>query len=134
MLFDLGNHVFEKRDGGAAIIDVAGPVVHAQKMTSIGQVGGDRKVTARFAMVRIVAAMRPADSLSRAQDRAVDINGQRADAQELDLLGNNLGVEGLQGFQSLVGTSQKRADTAVGGQVTQTAKPLSRTSPFRKFR
>ena len=65
-LFDLGKHVFEKRDGGAAIIDVAGTVVHAQKMTTVGQVGGYRIVTAYFTMVRNLATTRAADLLARA--------------------------------------------------------------------
>ena len=88
-------------------------------MTTVGQIGAYWIVTGHFAMVRIVSAMGAADLLSRAQDRAVDVDRQGASAQQVDRMGNNVGVEGFQRIQALVGKpSQKRAHAAVSGEIT----------------
>ena len=47
-------------------MEVGQEVVYAEKMTTVGQVGGDRIVTGDFAMMRIISTAGAADLLSRA--------------------------------------------------------------------
>lgn len=112
-LFYLGKHILCKPDGGTAVIHIAGTVVRNKKMTTVGQVGGDRMVTGDFAMVRIISTAGAADAFSGAHDRAVHVDRQFSGAQQFGLLSNNVGVEGFQGVETLVGKpSQKRAHAA----------------------
>ncbi len=54
-------------------------------------------------MMRIIATTGAVNVLSRAQDRAVDVDRQGAGAQRLDFMGNNVDVEGFRGLLALVG-------------------------------
>ena len=62
---------------------------------------------------------------TRGQHRAIDVDAQCAGLQQTDHPGDDIGVER---FQRLFGAHREAfepaADTAVGGQVFQTAKPL----------
>ena len=79
-----------------------GFLVHATACT-VGQVGGDRKVTGDFAMMWIIPAAGTSDAFSSAQDGAVHVDRQFSGAQQVDLIGNNVGVEDFQGVETLVG-------------------------------
>ena len=103
-------------------------------MTTVGQVGGNRIVTGDFAMMRIIPTAGAADAFARAQDGAVHVDRQFSCAQQLDLMGNNVGVEGFQGLQTLVGKpSQKCAHAAGRRQIRQTAEPLQQRISFQEI-
>ena len=85
-------------------------------MTTVGQVGGDRIVTGDFAMMRIIPAAGTADAFSGAQDGAVHVDRQFSGAQQLDLMGNHIGVEGFQGVETLVGKPSQKRTHAAGGR------------------
>ena len=85
-------------------------------------------------MMRIIPAAGTVDAFSGAQHGAVYVDRQFSGAQQLDLMGNNVGVEGFQGVETLVGKpSQKRAHAAGSRQIRQTAEPLQQGISFQEI-
>jgi hypothetical protein len=74
---DLADHTC----GAVRIVDVAGAILDPQDLSRLGEVSQQRVVARVLRVVRIVAAPRPGDLESSAQDRAIEIDGGPAKAQ-----------------------------------------------------
>ena len=72
------------------------PVAQAQDLSGLRQVRQQRIVAGVLAMMRIEATLRPRHRIARLDHCAVDVDGQAAQPQSLDLLADQITVEGTQ--------------------------------------
>ena len=86
---DVADHTY----GAVRIVDVAGAILDPQDLSRLGEVSQQRVVARVLRVVRIVAAPRPGDLESSAQDRAIEIDGGPAKAQSGDPLDDEIAVQ-----------------------------------------
>ena len=86
-------------------------------------------------MMRIVTVAGAAHLLAGAQHRAIDVDGEGTGLQTTDQPRDDFGVEPFQGlFGRRLEAVEPTTDTAVGGQIPETANRCSNGSSFKKLR
>jgi hypothetical protein len=112
----LTDQVPHKGHGAPTVMHVARPVAQPQDLARLGQMGQQRVVTGIFAMVGIEAAEGPRHRPPGSHNRAIDVNGQPAQPQPLDLLIEQGAIERDQRLQRLLGKLLEPVDDGAIGR------------------
>ena len=84
-------------------------------------------------MMWVVTAVSATHLLTSTQHRAIDVDSQCAGTQKTDQPSDHFGVESFQGFFGRCREAlEPAADTAVGGQISKTAKSLQQRIPLQE--
>jgi hypothetical protein len=115
----------QKSTGGLAVVDVPRPVLHAQHLPALRLIRGDRVIAGHFAMVRIVAALRPLHLLAGGYHRAVDVDGESRESGTPDRCRGELRIQFLHPRQVMrAELAQPPPDAARGREPCQAAEAL----------
>src|SRR5215469_2551644 len=122
-----GNQLAHKGLCPLGVVNVAGPVLELENLSGLRQMGEQRIVTEVVAMMRIITASSPRDFGARADDGAVQVDGQSGKLQLFDLLIEQFAVESRQRTQrDLSKLFQPVDDGAVAGEPGQTTRSEER--------
>ena len=92
----LGPQGAQKRQPGFAVVDIPGPILHAQDVGGLGQVRQDRVVAGHLAVMRVEPAEGPLDLQPGRDHHAVHIDRPGAQAQRPHHAGDHRRVDLLQ--------------------------------------
>ena len=127
-LLDLGKEIVQEGDGRLAVVDVTRAILHPQDLAGLGEIGRDGVVTGDLTMVGIEAAEGPLDPKAGRDDRAVDIDGERAKRLAVDETGDEKGVEGLEPLNGLKReVLESPTDRSLARQTPQRAEALEQS-------
>ena len=87
------DHLAQERAALLGIVHVARPILHAQDVARLGDVGQQRVVAGILPVMRVEAAEGPAHGGARAHDRAIDIDRQARQAEALDRVDDQIVIE-----------------------------------------
>ena len=121
---NLSEEVSQERDGGLAIVDVTGSILHSQDLTGLGEIGGDGIVALNLAVMRVEAPEGSLNGKPRGDDRSIDINGKCAKRERFDRPCDDLSVDRLEtsdrGAREVSEPAAQSTQTRQVGKATET--------------
>src|SRR3989344_162367 len=85
------------------VVDIAWPVAHLKKVTSLRDMAKERIVTFGESLVRVVATKCPRNFIAARKHRAIEVERDAGQVELFEFFLHDLGVESYQCLQTIVG-------------------------------